>query len=171
MSLREKILKLPLWKAAILVLFVSFIFTAAVEEVFIHQIFSVMDKIITKFDKEEKDEKNDWNSYEKSYAKFEKKSQDSFNEAWDKQEERFKQERIKDYCKDIFVAKSQNNYIQKLEKEKNDKSIDVIVRAWHEDILKELKKETLDRQNRFNSAKNMLRKYNFDENRCGEINQ
>jgi len=61
MNLREKIGKMPAWKAAIIFLLAFVFVLAAVEEFFVSRVFGVMGNMITAFEKEKKADMEEWN--------------------------------------------------------------------------------------------------------------
>jgi len=169
MSLREKIMKLPIWKAVILVFFIGFLFIAVLEELFISKIFSVMNGMITRFEKTEKEEKKDWDAYEKSYEAFNKKSHDDFEESWKKSEEESKRRTIKEYCNEISKIESQNKLLSEMKSKSYKKPKELIIRAWEKERLTELEKEAPMRKIRLKAAKEMLNKFGSSEKNCNEI--
>lgn len=169
MLLREKIMKLPLWKAVVLIFFVGFLFVIAIEEVFISKIFAVMGKMINQFENEEKEEKKDWDAYEKSYEAFNKKSHDDFEEIWKKSEEESKQRTIKEYCNEISKIESQNKLFHEMKSKNYKKPKEPIIQAWEKERLTELEKEASMRDIRLKAAKEMLNKFGASERNCNEI--
>lgn len=169
MSLRVKMMKLPVWKAVILIFFIGFLFMAVVEELFISKVFSVMNGMITRFEQTEKEEKKDWNSYEKSYEAFNKKSHDDFEESWKKSEEESKQRTIKEYCNEIYKIESQNKVLSEMKSKSYKKPKELIIRAWEKERLTELEKEAPMLKIRLKAAKEVLNKFGSSEKNCNEI--
>jgi hypothetical protein len=162
-------MKLPVWKAMVLVFFIGFIFMAVVEELFINKIFSVMNGMVTRFEQTEKEEKKDWDGYEKSYEAFNKKSHDNFEKSWKKSEEESKQRTIKEYCNEISKIESQNKLLSEMKSKKYKKPKELIIRAWEKEMFAELEKEAPMREIRLKSAKEMLNKFGSSEKNCNEI--
>ncbi|RDI41126.1 hypothetical protein [Aquicella lusitana] len=171
MSLREKIMKLPVWKAVVLIFFISFLFIAIVEELFISKIFSVMYGMITRFEQTEKEEKKDWDAYEKSYEAFNKKSHDDFKSSWDKREEEFKKGQIRDICEEIKGIERDNKLLSEMENTNFKKSDEPIIRAMDEWEVAKLKREAKQREKQMKADKEMLVMYNASEKNCDEISQ
>ena len=65
MSMKESILKMPAWKAAVVALLLMFSIGIAVEEIFIHTVFHVFDRMIFKMEKEQKEDIDDMNDMDK----------------------------------------------------------------------------------------------------------
>lgn len=169
MSLREKIMNLPAWKAVILIFFIIILFMAIVEELFISKIFSIMNGMITRFEQTEKEEKKDWDAYEKSYEAFNKKSHDDFAESWKKIEEESKRRSIKEYCIEISDIESQNKLLSEMKSKNYKKPREPIIREWEKERLAELEKEVPMRRIRLKTAKEMLNKLGSSERNCNEI--
>lgn len=60
MTPKEKILKLPIWKAGVLFLLIGMFVLFSIEEIFISRIFNIFDKKITHFEKVFKEEKSEY---------------------------------------------------------------------------------------------------------------
>lgn len=60
MTPKEKILKLPVWKAGVLFLLIGMIILFSIEEIFISRIFNIFDKKITHFEKVFKEEVSEY---------------------------------------------------------------------------------------------------------------
>lgn len=65
MRIKEKILKMPVWKAAVSLLILIFCLFFIVEEILVHTVFHVINSMMVSFEKEDQDDiddMNDWGS-------------------------------------------------------------------------------------------------------------
>lgn len=168
MSLREKIMKLPLWKAVILGLLVGFIFMAGVEKLFFGKIFSVMDSMMTRFEQEKIEDQLDLEAQEKSFDASIKKWHDDFERDRKEWDERFKEREIKEYCEDIARIKSQDKFLMEMKDANYQKAENPVIRLWREERFAELEKETPVREARLKSVREMLNKLGWSEQQCDE---
>lgn len=76
MTIREKMLKLPVWKAGLIVLLIAMFISIGIEELFISKVFHILDKSITHFDKVFKEESNE---VDRDYRDF--KEQQAYDSA------------------------------------------------------------------------------------------
>lgn len=94
MSIRESIGKMPVWKAMLGFLLILFFCIVGIEELFVSRIFNLLEKSITYFEKEKKQELSDYEKGEKDAAQFEKEWRNDFEDlkkADAKREKKFKQ--------------------------------------------------------------------------------
>jgi len=76
MNLRERIAKMPAWKAAVIALFMMGMLMIGIEEVFISKVFGLMNHVINNMDKQFKDDVDDMTS---DFKKF--KEQEEYDKA------------------------------------------------------------------------------------------
>jgi hypothetical protein len=162
MTIREKIGKLPVWKVAIVLILLFTFLIAGIEEIFVSRVFYVMDRMITAFEKEKKEENDEWEKEEKRFAELDRKWKQDFKDAWKKQDKEDKQARQRGYCRDYLRIKKIQTYLR----QPSDDSKDFIIRSWREDERERLKKEVEPKQLIWleNAAKNKL----FDPSTCKE---
>jgi hypothetical protein len=65
MRMKETILKMPAWKAAVVALLLMFSMGVVIEEIFIHTVFHVFDRMIIKMGKEQKEDIDDMDDMDK----------------------------------------------------------------------------------------------------------
>ncbi len=76
MNIREKVLKLPVWKAGVIVFLMAMFISIGVEELFISKVFHILDKSLTHFDTVFKEESNE---VDRDYRNF--KEQQAYDSA------------------------------------------------------------------------------------------
>jgi len=67
MSVREKIGKMPVWKAATVSLLAIFFLVAGVEKVFVSRVFNFMNSTVTTFEKEKQDDLDDLEEMDRNF--------------------------------------------------------------------------------------------------------
>lgn len=161
-------MKLPLWKAGVLIFFVGSLFVGVIEILFVSKIFSVMNNMITRFEQEEIQEQKDWDEDEKSYHTFRKEWHDDFEAIRKKLDEESKQRKIRAYCREIARSKSENRLLSEIKGEYFQKSVEPRIKVWWQQRLAELEGNTLVREATLKSDREMLNKLGVSENDCDE---
>ncbi len=135
MKLRERIGKLPAWKAAIILFLITSFVLAAIEEVFVSRVLLAMDKAISYFEKEKISEINEWDKDEKAFAKLDKKWKQGFAELEKKNEEMDRQDIQRKYCLDYLEIQKAKTYLRK----HKETSKNLVIQAWERDEKDRLK--------------------------------
>ncbi|HZW61774.1 MAG TPA: hypothetical protein VFF04_06135 [Candidatus Babeliales bacterium] len=160
MTLREKIGKLPVWKAAI-VLILAFVFLlAAIEEIFVSRVFYFMDKTISYFEIEKKKEAEEWEKDEKTYAEFNKKWQQGFDELDKKLTDINNTTKQHHYCLEYLQIQKAREYLRQ---HQNDPK-DIIAKSWEKDQNERLKTE--GKSHRLIDLENAIKSKEFDPTKC-----
>lgn len=162
MRLREKIGKMPAWKAAVLMLFLLAFLMVAAEEIFVSRIFSVMGNMIIAFEKDKKTEMQEWDEDEKRSAELDRKWHKDFHDSWDKWEEQSKQAQQSMYCRDYLKVKRIQAYLKKPLVE----SKDLVLRAWERGQRERLQEEIKPKH--ITWIEDAIRNKYFDPSRCKE---
>lgn len=165
----EKIKKLPLWKAIILLFFAGFIFMTVIENLVVSKIFLFIDGMITQFDKESKKEQKEWDEDEKASEAFNKKWHDDFKAESDRMEKEFRQSQLETFCKELKEVELADNQLRKMKNPDYKKANDPVIQVWEEQELTELEEGAPERKKRLEDAKEMVIKYGGSEKICDEI--
>jgi hypothetical protein len=135
MTLREKIGKCAIWKAAIVLLLIFTFLIVGIEEVFVSRVFNVFNRMLVYFEKEKKQDADEWEKERKETAEFHQKSQKDFDELWEKEDKWDKERKIRKLCTLYLEIKSAREYLDQHKNDPANKGLE----AWNKKQEEELK--------------------------------
>lgn len=160
MTFRERIGKFPVWKAAIVSILIFVFLLAAIEEIFVSRVFSIMDKSILYFEREKKKESDEWEKDEKANAEFNKKWQQGFDELDKKLTAINNDTKQHHYCLEYLQIHEAKAYLRE---HQNDPK-NIIVKSWEKDQNERFTAE--GKSYRLIDLENAIKNKEFDPTKC-----
>lgn len=167
MNIREKIGKMPAWKAIIILLFVISVAVVGLEEIVFEPVFYFLSTMITRFENQKKEDLLDMVKDEKNADELDKKMQLDFDEIPKRNEAHLAEVWQNMYCVQyIKIKNAENRYNDLKNSLSSHTNQNDVLQLWQDDQFLQLKNEAKQRNTELQVLKKAEVDGSFDEKKC-----